>query len=130
VRKTIALLVGMGVISPVAMAEPSKVGLCKGAIATIMYKDPAIIEGRMNGDEAFVHYTRPADGSRWDMKCKFPKPGLVIWAGKIDGQWGRWRDKTADSIVTYTINGNSAAFKENMGGAVIGSKTFSDAQLK
>lgn len=129
-KKIIPLLVAAGMFSPVAIAEPSKVGLCKGAVATMMYKDPAIIEGRTNGNEAFVHYTRPADGSRWDMKCKFPKPGLVIWAGKIDGEWGRWRNKTADSIVTYTVSGNSTTFKENMGGAVIGSKTFSDAQLK
>lgn len=129
-KKTIALLVATGMLSPLAMAEPSKVGLCKGAIATMMYKNPAIIEGSMSGNEAFVHYTRPADGTRWDMKCKFPKPGLVIWAGKIDGEWGRWRNKTSDSIVTYTDNGDSTTFKENMGGTVIGSKTFSDDQLK
>lgn len=129
-RKTILFMIGVGMLSSVAVAEPTTVGLCKGAVATMMYKDPSIIEGSMQGEEAFVSYTRPADGSRWEMKCKFPKPGVVIWAGKIDGKWGRWRDKTADSIVTYTINGNSTVFKENMGGAVIGSKTFSDNQLK
>lgn len=129
-KKTAALLIGVALFSSAAVAEPSKVGLCKGSIATMMYKDPAIISGDMRGNEAYVHYTRPADGSRWDMKCKFPKPGLVIWAGKIDGEWGRWREKTADSIVTYTVDGNSTTFKENMGGNVIGSKTFTDKQLQ
>lgn len=129
-RKTIALLIGIGMLSSAAIAEPSKVGLCKGAIATVMYKKPEIITGEMKGDEAFIHYTRAADGKRWDMKCKFPKPGLVIWAGKDNGKWGRWRDKTGDSIVTYTVSGNSTTFKENMGGAEIGSKTFTESELQ
>ena len=109
--------------------SPSDVGLCKGAIATIMYKDPSIMKGKMHGNEARIGYTRKADGSKFEMKCKFPKKGLVIWAGKIDGQWGRWRTHTADSIVTYEVANDSTTFYENMASKVVGEKTFSNAIL-
>jgi hypothetical protein len=123
-------MVGIMMSTQAIADSPGDVGLCKGAIATIMYKDPSIMNGTMHGNEARIGYTRKADGSKFEMKCKFPKKGLIIWAGKIDGQWGRWRDHTADSIVTYDVGSDSTTFYENMASKIVGKKTFSNEKLE
>ncbi|QSP94013.1 hypothetical protein LPB19_12525 [Marinobacter salinisoli] len=128
-KRITAVALGVAISCSAFAGTPSKPGLCKGAIATMMYKDPDIMTGTMKGEEAFVSYTR-SDGERFEMKCKFPKDGLIIWAGKIDGSWGRWRDKTSDSIVTYTVAADKTTFKENMGNKVVGSKAIENTRLQ
>jgi hypothetical protein len=92
-------------------------------------KDTSIIEAKVQGSEVHVAYVRPADGTKFEMKCKFPKDGTVIWASKIDGKWGRWRDKGDDSIVTYETKGNSTTFYENMAGSVVNEKTLNHSEI-
>lgn len=128
-KKMIVLVSGLILSFGAFASEPSKSDLCKGAIGLVMMKDPSIIEAQVQGREVHVAYVRPADGSKFEMKCKFPKDGTVIWAGKIDGKWGRWRDKSNDSIVTYETNGNSTTFYENMAGSVVNEKTFNHSNI-
>jgi len=118
--------------SPFAMAEVTDLGLCKGAIAIVMNKNPSIIKGTMRGDEAYIHYVRPVDGSRWDFKCKYPDANTVVWAGKLKdtGKWGRWRDTKWDSIVRHSSTANAVTFKEVMNGSNINSKTFEKEELR
>jgi len=130
-RGVIAAAILSFTVSPFAAAEVTDLGLCKGAISVVMNKDPSIIQGKMRGDEAYIHYVRPADGSRWDFKCKYPDSNTVVWAGKLKdtGQWGRWRDTKWDSIVKHSSNGNEITFNEVMNGSKMNSKTFSEKDL-
>jgi len=109
-----------------ANAEVTDLGLCKGAVAVAMMKDPEIIKGRMVNGTPHVSYVRSVDGSRWDFKCKFPESGLVIWAGKdkSSGEWGRWRDMRMDSRIFYSETSDGVEFKEVMRGSTVVTKVF------
>ncbi|OZB16711.1 MAG: hypothetical protein B7X58_05020 [Marinobacter sp. 34-60-7] len=128
-QKIFFTLVFSAVATVTLASEPSNGGLCRGAISLVMLKDHSIIEAQDHGSEVHVSYTRPADGSKFELKCKFPKESTVIWAGKIDGKWGRWRDKSDDSVVTYKVSGGSITFYENMAGRVINQKTIDITEL-
>lgn len=70
---------------------------CKAAIALIMDRDPATIQGRKLPDGlAHVSYTRPDDGKRWQARCQVVDDAHIRWAAFDafgDGQQGRWRDE-------------------------------------
>jgi len=131
-KKAIAAALTFLVLPAYAVAEPTNVELCKGAIAVSMMKDPSIIEGQSYEGTPYVSYIRPADGSKWEFKCKFPEKGLIVWAGKdsATGNWGRWRDRRLDSRIFYSLSSDSVEFREKMGSTVMGSEAFSFEALQ
>jgi len=82
-----------------------------------MGRDVKVMKSTQKGEETFVNYIRAADGKRFDYKCTFPPSSdRVIWAAKIEGKWGRWRDTPDDEQVTYEIIGNTLSVTASMTG--------------
>lgn len=90
--------------------------ICKAAIGGIMGRDVKTISAKKVKDEIVVDYTRPSDGQKFRYKCVLPGD-RVIWAGWIDGKWGRWRDRPNDDQLSYKEEGSVLVISESYPGS-------------
>jgi hypothetical protein len=76
--------------------------ICRTAIASIMGRDPKIVQvTRTTDDVLFLSYLRPIDNFVWAYRCKI-QGNRVIWASEP----GRWREDPKDDKVFFEIVGD------------------------
>lgn len=107
-----------------AILEASdKLKICKAAISTLMSQPVSIIGGAARYEFSDVSYIRKVDGQKFEYSCDV-KDGKVVWAAKIDGRWGRWRNSEEDSVINYAIIGDRLKISEKFGGEVVLEKEY------
>ena len=98
----------------VAKVETPSVGsnfICRAGISTIFGRPVSSISAVKNGPMIELSYIRAADGSKFKYRCRL-SDNEIIWAGLIDGKWGRWRDHAADAKVTYWVTDDKLMVSE------------------
>ncbi|WP_220269781.1 zinc ribbon domain-containing protein [Marinobacter nauticus] len=113
---------------PATALNVSHSQICKAAIAAIFSQPPGIIRVETQNSPYHLTYERPADKSRWTYRCKVAG-NQVVWAGLIDGKWGRWRNGEHDAEITYEVTGSTLHISETYPGARPVSKQFDIATL-
>lgn len=99
--------------------------ICKATIATVMSKDPSIINiDKVSGKVISLSYIRNADSSKWAYRCK-TEGSKAIWASDT----GRWRTHALDSKITFSANGNTLKVTEKYNDGSATKKSFSSKQL-
>lgn len=99
--------------------------ICKAGIAAIMGRDPGtMITQPISNGVYQVAYMRSDDGKRFTYKCKIER-NRILW-GNIDG---RWRNHSADSMVTYMVDGDRIIVTDNFGGGSALKKQYSLSQI-
>lgn len=115
----------------VSKAQSPKVStgqICKAAISLIFDQSPDSISVTGMGSIVELSYTRSVDNSYWKYRCKV-ESNEVIWAGFVDGRWGRWRDGVYDAAITYRVSTNKVMVSERYPGAKASTKTFNLSEL-
>jgi hypothetical protein len=97
--------------------------VCKASISLIFGQPVSSISTVKNGPVIELSYTRSADNSDWKYRCKL-RGDEVIWAGFIDGDWGRWRDHAMDARVTYRVKSDKLTVSEKYPSSEASTKTF------
>ncbi|MEZ8188224.1 hypothetical protein ACED29_20660 [Shewanella sp. 5S214] len=94
--------------------ELEKVSLCKAYIADQFGKPLDIMKLQRVGNQGLIYisYTRPQDNTEWDYVCQVDSSSMV-WAGWVDGTWGRWRQEDKVSI-SYNLQTKTASFDSIM----------------
>jgi hypothetical protein len=87
-------------VLPAAAAPAFEVeAICRAAIASIMGRDPKIMQVTQNvGDVLFLTYVRAMDNFVWTYRCRV-EGNRVVWATEP----GRWRDDAKDDKVLFEI---------------------------
>jgi hypothetical protein len=101
-------------ICPASAAPAFEVeAICRTAIASIMGRDPKVIQvTRTAGDVLFLTYVRAMDNFVWTYRCRV-EGNRVVWATEP----GRWRDGPKDDEVFFEIvdAGKQLRIIENQG---------------
>ena len=95
--------------SRVASAEPpfEKKAICRTAIASIMERDPKLIQTSDAPDGVVVlTYVRPIDNFIWTYRCRI-EGDRVVWADEA----GRWRESAKDDKVVFEVLGAGAQLR-------------------
>ena len=96
-----ALLLFSNTSTIASSAGFSEAQVCKAGIGTIMGRDPSSMKTRTTSNGVLkVSYVRPFDRKKFSYKCKI-EGNRILW-GNSDG---RWRTHSADSKVTYRVDG-------------------------
>jgi len=85
--------------------------VCKAAISLIFRRPVNSITAVKNGSVIELKYIREVDSSEWRSRCKL-EGNEVIWAGLIDGNWGRWRVHPLDAKITYRVSADQLMVSE------------------
>jgi hypothetical protein len=98
-RLIIVAMLSAGV-SPASAAAAFEVeAICRTAIASIMGRDPKMMQvTRTAGDVLFLTYVRAMDNFVWTYRCRV-EGNRVVWASEP----GRWRDDPKDDEVFFEI---------------------------
>lgn len=96
------LILGIFSTAGIAWAQsltvaPSEV--CRATIASVMGRDPAIMNAWAEDDVQFVTYRRPDDRKVWTYRCRL-EGNRVIWAA----EQGRWRNGPMDGVITFELS--------------------------
>jgi hypothetical protein len=91
-----------------------KVSLCKAYIADQFAKPLNIMQLQRvdNKGLVYISYTRVSDNTKWDYVCEI-NDSSILWAGWVDGNWGRWRHEDQVSI-NYNPQTKTASFDSIM----------------
>ena len=95
--------------SSVASAEPpfEAKAICRTAIASIMDRDPKLIQTTDAPDGVVVlTYVRPIDNFVWTYRCRV-EGDRVVWADEP----GRWREGARDDKVFFEVLGAGAQLR-------------------
>lgn len=85
--------------SPAAAAAFEVEAICRTAIASIMGRDPKLMQvTRADGDVLFLTYVRAMDNFVWTYRCRV-EGNRVVWADEP----GRWRDGPEDDEVLFEV---------------------------
>jgi hypothetical protein len=110
-------------ISPAWAAPAFEVeAICRTAIASIMGRDPKIMQvTRTAGDVLFLTYVRAMDNFVWTYRCRV-EGNRVVWASEP----GRWRDDPEDDKVFFEVVGAGKQLRiiENRGDGSITKQLF------
>jgi hypothetical protein len=90
-------------------AEPSfdPPAICRTAIASIMDRDPKLIQSRTAPDGVvMLTYLRPIDNFVWAYRCRL-EGNRVVWANEP----GRWRDNAKDDRIFFEVVGAGAQLR-------------------
>ncbi|QSP94014.1 hypothetical protein LPB19_12530 [Marinobacter salinisoli] len=112
-------------------ASPSKdleQKICKASIATAFTKSPDSISTEFKSGIVELSYRRESDNSLWRYRCNVEHE-VVVWAGFIDGDWGRWRNARGDAKITYSIVGSEIEISEQYPGAKASINSYKMAEL-
>jgi hypothetical protein len=96
--------------------------ICRTAIASIMGRDPKVIQiTRTDGDVLFLAYVRAMDNFVWTYRCRV-EGNRVVWASEP----GRWREDPEDSKVFFEIidSGTHLRIIEKHGDGTITKQVF------
>jgi hypothetical protein len=98
-RLIIVAMLSAGV-SPASAAAAFEVeAICRTAIASIMGRDPKMMQvTRTAGDVLFLTYVRAMDNFVWTYRCRV-EGNRVVWASEP----GRWRDDPKDDEVFFEV---------------------------
>ena len=105
-----------------------KENICKAAISLIFGQPVKSISVKKQGRLVELTYTRTADDSYWKYRCKVEN-NEIIWAGFLEGQWGRWRDGEYDAEITYEVKNDKLMISEKYPGATPTVGTYNVANL-
>lgn len=109
---------------PVVEVTPSMI--CKAAIATVMAKDPAIIQARPAGDGTItLSYVKSSDRSTWSYKCK-TSGNQIMW-GSLSG---RWRNDPMDGKVSFQKKDGTLSVQEKYSDGSVNERIFEANSLK
>ncbi|GGX76882.1 hypothetical protein GCM10007160_00030 [Litchfieldella qijiaojingensis] len=97
--------------------------LCKAGIATIMGRNPRIMNAQSAGEITYISYTRD-DGNSYTYKCKI-EGNRIHWGNKV----GRWRVHSADSKVFYQVAQGKVHVEDRFSDGSSSNKSFSFAEL-
>jgi hypothetical protein len=97
--------------------------VCRASISLIFGQPVDSISTVKNDPIVELEYTRAVDNSDWKYRCKLASDE-VIWAGFIDGEWGRWRDHAMDAEVTYQVRSDKLLITEKYPSSKSSNKTF------
>jgi hypothetical protein len=97
--------------------------VCKAAISLIFGRPVNSIAAVKNGSVVELKYIREVDSSEWRTRCKL-EGNEVIWAGFINGNWGRWRVHPSDAKITYRVSADQLMVSEQYPSAKASTKTF------
>lgn len=102
--------------------------ICKAAISLIFGQPADSIS--VSGTERTVElsYERSVDNSNWRYRCKV-EGNQIIWAGFVDGQWGRWRDGSYDAKITYRARTDKLMVSERYPDSKASTQTFNLSEL-
>jgi hypothetical protein len=84
--------------------------VCRASVAAMMGHDIKIVRlDKVEGNIAYVSYSRPSDHKVWKNRCRLEGPTLV-W-GTIDAfgpgtGYGPWRNRPGDEKVTFKLSPN------------------------
>jgi len=110
-------------VSPAWAASAFEVeAICRTAIASIMGRDPKIMQvTRTAGDVLFLTYVRAMDNFVWTYRCRV-EGNRVVWASEP----GRWRDDPKDDEVFFEVvdAGKQLRIIENHGDGSITKQLF------
>lgn len=109
-------------VSPRVLFSDAQV--CKATIAKVMGRSVSSMSDSAVGGETFVSYVRADDQKKFDYKCKI-SGAVTVWATKIDGKWGRWRDLPEDGVVKFKEQGGKLYLTEVYGDSSSDSDVFS-----
>jgi hypothetical protein len=98
-RLIIVAMLSAGV-SPASAAAAFEVeAICRTAIASIMGRDPKMMQvSRTDGDVLLLTYVRALDNFVWAYRCRV-EGNRVVWASEP----GRWRDDPKDDEVFFEV---------------------------
>jgi hypothetical protein len=100
--------------------------VCKAGIATAMGRDPeTMITELQASDVIHVSYIRQSDGSLFTYKCRI-EGNQILW-GNIDG---RWRNNSADSVITYSTLDGTLVVSERFPDGSSSNSIYSAIQLE
>ncbi|WP_018403228.1 hypothetical protein [Marinobacter gelidimuriae] len=102
--------------------------ICKAAVATMFFQSPSIISVDKASEPFELSYVRSVDNSTWRYRCKVDG-NEIIWAGWVDGKWGRWRNGQYDAEITYTKNGTKIQISEQYPGSEASLKSYDASSL-
>jgi hypothetical protein len=97
--------------TPAASKSVSPELVCKAAISLIFRRPVNSITAVKNGSVIELKYIREVDSNEWRSRCKL-EGNEVIWAGLIDGNWGRWRVHPLDAKITYRVSADQLIVSE------------------
>jgi hypothetical protein len=99
VCRLIIVMLSAGV-SPASAAAVFEVeAICRTAIASIMGRDPKMMQvSRTDGDVLFLTYVRAMDNFVWTYRCRV-EGNRVVWASEP----GRWRNGPKDDEVLFEV---------------------------
>ena len=85
-----------------------------------MGRSPSIISiDRAEVGVVYLSYVRSDDQTRWPYRCKL-QGSKVLWATET----GRWRSDPEDSVITFTISGNTLKVVDQFGDGSANSESF------
>jgi len=93
--------------------------ICKAAISTVMLRPASDITATERfANDVYVSYIRANDSSFWEYNCKLDGNN-ILWRGKEDGAWLKWRGG-----VSYSLKGHTLTIRETIDGEELGVETF------
>lgn len=99
--------------------------ICKGAISTIMGRDPAIIRvDKLSQPVVFLSYVWADDNTRWSYRCKL-EGSRIFWATPD----GRWRTHEADEVITFEVVKNTISIRQKFADGSESEDNYSLSQL-
>ena len=102
--------------------------ICKAGIGVVMGSDAQIMIAGLHepedGGGLLVSYMREDDGQPFMYKCRLYEE-RIIW-GNLDG---RWRNDTADSVITWFVDGKELVIQIQFNDGSVVEKTFTSSQL-
>ena len=99
--------------------------ICKAAISIVMGRSPSIMSiDRIEGGVVYLSYVRSNDRSRWHYRCKI-QGSKIVWASET----GRWRTDREDSVITFTISGNTLRVVDRFSDGSASSQSFELKEL-
>jgi hypothetical protein len=95
-------------ISPASAAPAFEVeAICRTAIASIMGRDPKIMQVTQTvGNILFLTYVRAMDNFVWTYRCRV-EGNRIVWASEP----GRWRDDPKDDKVFFEVVGSGTQLR-------------------
>jgi len=80
--------------------------ICRTAIASIMGRDPKLVQATDAAGVVVLIYVRPIDNFVWTYRCRL-EDNRVVWADEP----GRWREGAKDDKIFFEILGAGAQLR-------------------
>lgn len=107
--------------SKVVQSTGDKIKVCKAAISHMMGRSTQSMSSSSKSELVYVDYIRPDDKQKFEYACDI-KGQDIVWATKIDGRWGRWRNHPDDPKFSYKLIADELIIFEDAGRDIVEKK--------